>query len=311
MWQPAWGVRTALLGVQAFMSAKAEAATGVGSLDYPEEERKKLAERSRQWRCVTCGNCTGLQMLPDPDPSKAKSDQGRTKESLPEGLTVDEGAEKRKQAEAVQQDATEAAVGAPMEASTTAAAQLEVAAEVAAITDSNADGSMPANLGSSRPAAAPVQSEMSTASSSRTVAENNSAQLPTPEALPATTRPLSNGQQQSRSTSTMASSGDDSSSVDRNRSAPSNAQHYSTRPTGQAAPIDLGRDDDRPHLPHGHQPQQQQQQQQPQAIPAAVLAAAGIPPRPPTRSEARVAQLDRAILTVVLLLCGLVVRRLL
>lgn len=35
MWQPAWGIRTALLGLQTFMTAKAEAAVGIGSLDYP------------------------------------------------------------------------------------------------------------------------------------------------------------------------------------------------------------------------------------------------------------------------------------
>lgn len=45
MWQPAWGIRTALIGVQAFMGARAEAAVGVGSLDYPEEEREKLAKK--------------------------------------------------------------------------------------------------------------------------------------------------------------------------------------------------------------------------------------------------------------------------
>ena len=45
MWQPAWGIRTALIGVQAFMAARAEAAVGIGSLDYPLEEREKLANR--------------------------------------------------------------------------------------------------------------------------------------------------------------------------------------------------------------------------------------------------------------------------
>lgn len=44
MWQPAWGIRTALIGVQAFMGARAEAALGVGSLDYPPAERERLAK---------------------------------------------------------------------------------------------------------------------------------------------------------------------------------------------------------------------------------------------------------------------------
>ncbi|PWN28972.1 UBC-like protein, partial [Jaminaea rosea] len=54
MWQPAWGIRTALLGVQAFMAARAEAAQGVGSLDFPKEERESLAEQSRRWICAVC-----------------------------------------------------------------------------------------------------------------------------------------------------------------------------------------------------------------------------------------------------------------
>lgn len=45
MWQPAWGIRTALLGLQTFMAARAEAAIGIGSLDYPIETREKLAKR--------------------------------------------------------------------------------------------------------------------------------------------------------------------------------------------------------------------------------------------------------------------------
>ncbi|KIS66219.1 putative E2 ubiquitin-conjugating enzyme [Mycosarcoma maydis] len=83
MWQPAWGIRTALLGLQTFMTAKAEAAVGIGSLDYPVEARKRMASESRRWRCDICEKST-LEMLPDAD------EQGREKrqEALPEGLQV-------------------------------------------------------------------------------------------------------------------------------------------------------------------------------------------------------------------------------
>jgi ubiquitin-conjugating enzyme E2 J1 len=63
MWQPAWGVRTgeralkapidrrtecssvaqAILGLQGFFPLKGQAAVGVGSIEYPASERKRLA----------------------------------------------------------------------------------------------------------------------------------------------------------------------------------------------------------------------------------------------------------------------------
>ncbi|KOS14820.1 non-canonical ubiquitin conjugating enzyme 1 [Malassezia pachydermatis] len=41
-WQPAWGIRTALLGVQALMSSKADE-SGYGAVSTTDEEREKLA----------------------------------------------------------------------------------------------------------------------------------------------------------------------------------------------------------------------------------------------------------------------------
>lgn len=43
-WQPAWGIRTALLGVQALMSSKDDEA-GYGAESMNDEGRKMLAEK--------------------------------------------------------------------------------------------------------------------------------------------------------------------------------------------------------------------------------------------------------------------------
>ena len=59
LWQPAWGVRTgelpignrhilivfllAIIGLQGFFPLKGQAAVGVGSIEYPAGERKRLA----------------------------------------------------------------------------------------------------------------------------------------------------------------------------------------------------------------------------------------------------------------------------
>jgi ubiquitin-conjugating enzyme E2 J1 len=72
MWQPAWGVRTAILGLQGFFPLKGQAAVGVGSIEYPTSERKRLAVLSREWVCPHCHE-SNLELLPDPASGNAHS----------------------------------------------------------------------------------------------------------------------------------------------------------------------------------------------------------------------------------------------
>ncbi|TFK72526.1 UBC-like protein [Pluteus cervinus] len=65
LWQPAWGVRTAILGLQGFFPLKGQAAVGVGSIENPVSERKRLAALSRSWTCSQCQQ-SNLELLPDP-----------------------------------------------------------------------------------------------------------------------------------------------------------------------------------------------------------------------------------------------------
>lgn len=65
LWQPAWGVRTAILGLQGFFPLKGQAAAGVGSVEYPASERRRLAALSRDWVCPHCQQ-SNLDILPDP-----------------------------------------------------------------------------------------------------------------------------------------------------------------------------------------------------------------------------------------------------
>lgn len=48
-WQPAWGIRTALLAVQALMSSDDTDNLGIGSIRSPPHECHRLAQRSREW----------------------------------------------------------------------------------------------------------------------------------------------------------------------------------------------------------------------------------------------------------------------
>lgn len=52
-WQPAWGIRTALLALRGHMDV--EARGQVGGLDADEATRKDLASRSGAYTCATCG----------------------------------------------------------------------------------------------------------------------------------------------------------------------------------------------------------------------------------------------------------------
>ena len=56
-WQPAWGVRTALLAIRSFMDADAKGQ--VGGLDVSEEARREYARGSREWCCEVCAGAEG------------------------------------------------------------------------------------------------------------------------------------------------------------------------------------------------------------------------------------------------------------
>ncbi|OCF39034.1 ubiquitin-conjugating enzyme E2 J1 [Kwoniella heveanensis CBS 569] len=54
-WQPAWGVRTAVVGLRSFWMQGGEALSAIGALDYSKDERRRLAKLSTGWKCPTCG----------------------------------------------------------------------------------------------------------------------------------------------------------------------------------------------------------------------------------------------------------------
>ena len=79
-WQPAWGIRTALWALRAFMEGGAKGQ--VGGQDMPEAERKRLAEESKIWRCSSCGGMTNDEIL------KAQQTEGGSTSG--EGVIPDE-----------------------------------------------------------------------------------------------------------------------------------------------------------------------------------------------------------------------------
>ncbi|TMW66131.1 hypothetical protein Poli38472_003896 [Pythium oligandrum] len=60
-WQPAWGIRLILEALISFMPTKGEGA--IGAIDYPPEERKRLAKLSCDYTCDVCGKVA--ELLPE------------------------------------------------------------------------------------------------------------------------------------------------------------------------------------------------------------------------------------------------------
>ncbi|POR33963.1 Ubiquitin-conjugating enzyme E2 J1 [Tolypocladium paradoxum] len=52
-WQPAWGIRTALVALRSFMETDARGQ--LGGLDTTDAVRRRLAQESGSFRCATCG----------------------------------------------------------------------------------------------------------------------------------------------------------------------------------------------------------------------------------------------------------------
>jgi ubiquitin-conjugating enzyme E2 J1 len=60
-WQPAWGVRTALVALRSFMETDSKGQ--LGGLDTTDAVRKRLATESRGWRCSACGGRTNEDII--------------------------------------------------------------------------------------------------------------------------------------------------------------------------------------------------------------------------------------------------------
>ncbi len=52
-WQPSWSIRTALLAIIGFMPTPGQGT--IGAVEYPPEERRKLAKKSVLFCCPDCG----------------------------------------------------------------------------------------------------------------------------------------------------------------------------------------------------------------------------------------------------------------
>ena len=86
-WQPAWGVRTALVAIRSFMDQ--DAAGAIGALAADETVRKRLAAESGGWRCAACGRANDEIMREQEELCRVTGGkEGKAVEVVPEELRL-------------------------------------------------------------------------------------------------------------------------------------------------------------------------------------------------------------------------------
>lgn len=87
-WQPAWGLRTALVALRTFMETDAKGQ--LGGLDSSNDVRRRLAGESRSWRCPTCSKSNEEILQSCEQASKEAEERGeeRKEEVIPDELKL-------------------------------------------------------------------------------------------------------------------------------------------------------------------------------------------------------------------------------
>ncbi|CAI5442146.1 unnamed protein product [Caenorhabditis angaria] len=75
-WLPSWSARTCLLAIIGFMPTAGGGA--LGSLEYPKEERRKLAKLSGNWTCDKCQCQMKNVLLPVSDENSKEAEEAKT-----------------------------------------------------------------------------------------------------------------------------------------------------------------------------------------------------------------------------------------
>ncbi|KAF2452208.1 UBC-like protein [Karstenula rhodostoma CBS 690.94] len=96
-WQPAWGIRTALVAIRSFMDSEAKGQ--VGGLECDRGVRERMALDSGAWRCPSCAK-SNAEILRENEEACTEEEEGR-EEAVPEELRLayreDLGGEKEKE----------------------------------------------------------------------------------------------------------------------------------------------------------------------------------------------------------------------
>lgn len=85
-WQPAWGIRTALVAIRSFMDTSASGQ--LGGMEASEEVRKRMAGQSTSWKCPACSKTNQEIMREQDELVKEQGDDGKKEDVVPEELRL-------------------------------------------------------------------------------------------------------------------------------------------------------------------------------------------------------------------------------
>lgn len=84
-WQPAWGIRTALVAMRSFMDTDARGQ--LGGLECGREVRERMAKEGAGWRCGVCGK-TNAEILREREEACKEGERGGEQEEVPRELRL-------------------------------------------------------------------------------------------------------------------------------------------------------------------------------------------------------------------------------
>ncbi|KAJ3498792.1 hypothetical protein NLG97_g863 [Lecanicillium saksenae] len=84
-WQPAWGVRTALVALRSFMET--EARGQLGGLETTDDVRRSLAKDSGAWTCAVCAKCN-TEIMKECEERCQEADTSTTDFAVPQELKM-------------------------------------------------------------------------------------------------------------------------------------------------------------------------------------------------------------------------------
>jgi ubiquitin-conjugating enzyme E2 J1 len=87
-WQPAWGVRTALVAIRSFMDTDAKGQ--LGGIECTKDARERMARESAAWKCSACGK-SNVDVMTEREElvKEIEAKEGRRKEDdVPEELRL-------------------------------------------------------------------------------------------------------------------------------------------------------------------------------------------------------------------------------
>lgn len=85
-WQPAWGVRTAVVALRGFMENDPKGQ--VGGMECSQGQRRMIALESRAWKCETCGKSSAEILKESEEAARELGEEGRVEVVMPPELRI-------------------------------------------------------------------------------------------------------------------------------------------------------------------------------------------------------------------------------